>query len=433
MGRAAKELGDKALPNRKPGLHAAGGVSGLYLQVLPSRLVDGKVVQGSRSWILRVMIGGKRRDMGLGGYPSVTLAGAREKAREARAMIDKGLDPILQRREAKLLLKRQAAKALATASNLLTFRKAAAEFIKTNEAGWRNAKHRWQWENTLSEMAYPHMGDLAVYDVDVSHVLDALKPAWTTRTETASRLRGRIEAVLSFAKAQDRANSPMFPPHWQNPARWRGHLDQILTRPAKLKPSGHLAAMAVDDVSEFMTRLRNVGGQGARALEFAILTAARSGEVRGATWSEINLVDKVWTVPAERMKAGKLHRVPLSPAAMTILEDLPRMAGTDLVFASARGGQISERTLLAALRRMDAPVTVHGFRSTFRDWCGEHTNFPREVAEAALAHVTGNAVEQAYRRGDALLKRRKLMEAWAAFVGAPGRTAEIVPISRGRK
>lgn len=419
MARIAKELGPLAVSRlTAPGLHAVGGVSGLYLQVLPPRRDNGKEVPGGRSWVLRATVGGKRRDMGLGGFPSVTLAGARERARLARDLIDQGKDPIEVRRLAKLALRADGAKAV-------TFEEAAKAYMAAHESSWRNAKHREQWRNTLKGLAYPHVGKLAVRDIEVAHVLTVLEPVWKTRTETASRLRGRIELVLDWATARGYREG-------LNPARWKGHLDKMLPNPTKLKPGGHMAALAVGDLGDFMTRLRKVGGQGAKALEFLILTAARSGEVRGATWAEIDLKEKTWTIPGARMKMGREHRVPLPPAAVAVLEGLPRMAGTDLVFPSSRGGVLSDRTLLAALRRMGTSVTAHGFRSTFRDWCGEHTNFPREVAEAALAHAVGDATEQAYRRGDALLKRRKLMEAWAGFCAAPPAPAagNVRPIRR---
>ncbi|HVI33185.1 MAG TPA: tyrosine-type recombinase/integrase [Phenylobacterium sp.] len=409
MARVAKELGPLAVSRlTTPGLHAVGGVSGLYLQVLPPRPDPEdptKIVPGGRSWVLRAMVGGKRRDMGLGGFPSVTLAGARERARDARDKIDKGFDPIEVRRAAKAALRADDAK-------LVTFEDAAKAYMAAHESSWRNAKHREQWRNTLTGLAYPHLGKLAVRDIEVAHVLAVLEPIWRVRTETANRLRGRMELVLDWATARGYREG-------LNPARWKGHLDKMLPNPTKLKPKGHMAAMAIGDVPAFMVRLRAAGGTGARALEFVVLTAARSGEVRGATWSEIDLRDKVWTIPASRMKMGKEHRVPLSAQAMALLEALPRFADTDLVFPSASGTPLSDRTLLAVLRRMDVDVTAHGFRSTFRDWCGEFTNFPREVAEAALAHTTGSSVEQAYRRGDALEKRRKLMEAWAAFLSRP--------------
>ena len=315
------------------------------------------MIPGGRSWVLRATVAGKRRDMGLGGFPSVTLAGARERARDARDKIDRGLDPIEVRRAAKAALRADDAK-------LVTFEDAAKAYMAAHESSWRNAKHREQWRNTLKGLAYPHVGKLAVRDIEVAHVLAVLEPIWRERTETANRLRGRMELVIDWATARGYRDG-------LNPARWKGHLDKMLPNPTKLKPKGHMAAMAVDDVAAFMARLRTAGGMGARALEFVILTAARSGEARGATWGEIDLKNKVWTIPATRMKMGKEHRVPLPADAMTLLEGLPRSADTDLVFPSASGTSLSDRTLLAVLRRMDIDVTAHGFRSTFRDWCGE--------------------------------------------------------------
>lgn len=418
MARIAKELGPLAVSRlTAPGLHAVGGVSGLYLQVLPARQDSGdaaKEVPGGRSWVLRATVAGKRRDMGLGGFPSVTLAGARERARSARDLIDQGKDPIETRKAAKLALRAEDAKAI-------TFEDAAKAYMGAHESSWRNAKHREQWKNTLKGLAYPTLGKLGVRDIEVAHVLQVLEPLWQDRTETAVRLRGRIELILDWAIARGYHAG-------LNPARWRGHLDKILAKPSKIKAKGHMAALPVGEIGAFMQRLRAVGGTGARAVEFVVLTAARSGEVRGATWAEIDLKEKVWTVPASRMKAAKEHRVPLSPAAITLLEALPRIAGTDLVFPAPKGGLLSDMTLIAVLRRMDVKATVHGFRSVFRDWCGEYTNYPREVAETALAHSVGNAVEQAYRRGDALEKRRKLMEAWAGFCAKVQTSAGVTPI-----
>lgn len=422
MARKAEQLSPLAVSRLvKPGLHAVGGVPGLYLQVgpnyQPADKANGVPEQGHRTWVLRAMVGGKRRDMGLGGFPGVTLAGAYEAARKARERIDNGEDPIEVRRAAKLAQRAADMKAV-------TFEDAAKAYMAAHESAWKNAKHREQWANTLKGLAYPHIGKLAVRDIEVAHVLTVLEPIWRIRTETANRLRGRMELVLDWATARGYSEG-------LNPARWRGHLDKMLPSPKKIKVTGHMAALAVAEMGDFMRRLRHVGGMGARALEFLILTAARSGEVRGATWSEIDLEANVWTIPKERMKMGREHRVPLSPAAVEILGKLPRIGGADLVFPSASGGQLSDRTLLAALRRMGTTVTAHGFRSTFRDWCGEHTNFPREIAEAALSHAVGNSVEQAYRRGDALLKRRKLMEAWAGFCAAPPPSASVTPI-RGK-
>jgi integrase len=408
MARKAKELGPLAVSRlTAPGLHAVGGVSGLYLQVLPS---------GGRSWVLRATVGGKRRDMGLGGFPDVLLAGARDAARKAREKIDNGLDPIEERRRAKSAL-------LAATAKVITFEEAAKAYMAAHESSWRNAKHRQQWENTLKAYAYPKIGKLSVRDIEVAHVLSVLEPIWGDRTETAKRLRGRIERVMGWATSRGHREG-------LNPARWRDHLDQQLAAPGKIAKPEHHAALPMAEIGAFVERLRGAEGMGARALEFAILTAARSGEVRGATWSEIDLGEKLWIVPADRMKASREHRVPLSSAAVKLLEALPRMAGTDLVFPAARGGQLSDMTLTAVLRRMKVPVTAHGFRSTFRDWASERTNYPRDVAEMALAHTIGDKVEAAYRRGDLFTKRQRMMADWAKFCGTPAAatSGNVTPI-----
>ncbi|MBL8360769.1 MAG: integrase arm-type DNA-binding domain-containing protein [Rubrivivax sp.] len=407
MPARASELNALAVQRLKsPGLHFVGGVAGLALQITDT---------GSRSWTLRLSVAGRRRDMGLGAYPDVTLAMARERAREARELVRRGVDPIEQRRAATSALKASVAAAL-------TFRQTATAYISTHEAGWKNAKHAQQWRNTLEAYAYPVMGDLLVRDVQKEHVLAALRPIWTEKNETATRLRGRIELVLSYAMQAG------YRPEGLNPARWRGGLDKLLPAPAKVAKAEHHPALPLGQVGAFMQRLRAAPGMGARALEFTILTAARSGEVRGATWAEIDLQDKVWSVPPSRMKAGNEHRVPLSTAAIALLEALPRIAGTDLVFPAPRGGQLSDMTLSAVLRRMEIPAVPHGFRSTFRDWAAERTTFPREAAEMALAHTIESKVEAAYRRGDLFEKRRVMMAEWADFLSLEEQPAKVIPM-----
>ena len=392
MPRKAKELSALEVGRlSKHGLHFVGGVAGLALQVQPS---------GARSWLLRLSLAGKRREMGLGGFPDVTLADARRRAREERERADNGIDPIAARRAASALLRAELAKAF-------TFKAAALAYIDAHEPGWRNAKHAQQWRNTLAS-TYPLIGSELVRDVSLPHVLPILEPIWKSRTETASRLRGRIESVLDWAAARGYRDG-------LNPARWKGHLDHLLPAPSKIAKAGHHAAVPVAEVGAFMKALRAQPGVGARALEFLVLTAARSGEVRGATWAEFDLDAGTWTIPAERMKAGKEHRVPLSKAALQLLRDQPRMAGNDLVFSAPRGGKLSDMTLVAVTRRMGVAAVPHGFRSTFRDWCSERTNYPRDVAEMALAHAIGDKVEAAYRRGDLFNKRVKMMSDWAAF------------------
>lgn len=394
MSRKASELGVLAVGRlREPGLHAVGGVSGLYLQVTAS---------GARSWILRATIGGRRRDMGLGGFPDVTLAVAREKAREARSKIEQGADPILERERALSALRAEQAKSM-------TFEAAALALIDAKSDEWRNAKHRAQWSASLESYAFPMIGKLQVMDVGQAQVLNVLQPIWKDKTETANRLRGRIEQVLDWARVRGFRDG-------ENPARWRGHLDKLLPAPAKIARVVHHRALAIDAMPNFMGELRQRKGIAPRALEFLVLSAARSGEVRGAIWSEIDMGAAVWTVPAERMKAHKEHRVPLSPQALALLASLPRIDGNELVFPAPRGGVLSDMTLTAVMRRMELDAVPHGMRSTFRDWTAERTNFPREVAEMALAHTIGNAVEAAYRRGDLFAKRAEMMSAWSKFL-----------------
>jgi len=376
----------------KPGLHTVGGVPGLALQVLKS---------GGRTWILRVMIGNRRREMGLGGYPGVTLAMAREAAREARDMIRRGTDPIEAAKEARAALK-------VTPTVGYTFRAAAEAYIASHEASWKNPKHRDQWTATLKNYAYPVMGKLDVAAIELPHVMRVLEPIWTKKTETAKRLRGRIEMVLDWATARGFRSGP-------NPARWRGHLDKLLAKPSKVHRITHHRALPIDEMASFMTQLRAAEGTGARALEFAILTAARSGEVRGATWKEIDLDARVWTISAARMKAAREHRAPLSKAAITVLNAMPAARPDAYVFKAAHGGRISDMTISAVLRRLKVDAVPHGFRSTFRDWAAERTNYPNEVAEMALAHAVGNKVEAAYRRGDLFEKRLAMMDEWADF------------------
>lgn len=339
--------------------------------------------------------------MGLGGFPDVPLARAKEKARAARDSVAQGIDPIALRASLSSSLRAQQAAEK-------TFEQAAEAYIEAHADTWKNPKHRAQWSSTLNTYAYPQMGSLLVKDVAQEHVLSALEPIWRTKTETANRLRGRIERVLDWATARKYRTG-------ENPARWKGHLDKLLPAPGKIQKVEHHRALPLADLKAFMLALRSREGLAARALEFAILCASRSGEVRGATWSEVDMDKSVWTVPAERMKAGKEHRVPLSPAALSVLKSLPRMRDMDLIFPTPSGVPLSDMALTAVLRRMKVNAVPHGFRSTFRDWAGEISNYPSDLAEQALAHVLASKVEAAYRRGDALEKRRKMMIDWADF------------------
>jgi integrase len=389
---------------KKPGFHADGGQ--LYVQV--SRA-------GSKSWLFRFARQGRERWMGLGPYPDVSLAEARQKAFDARRLLRDGLDPIEARRGARMAARLEEARSL-------TFKDCAERYIAAHEAGWRNAKHRAQWRSTLGTYAYPELGDLSVAAIDTALVMKTLEPIWQAKPETADRLRGRIEAVLDWAAARNYRTG-------DNPARWRGHLDKLLPARRRLARVKHHAALPSRDLPAFMVELRNQAGVSARALEFAILTAARTGEVIGAIWGEIDMGEKVWTVPAERMKGGRTHRVPLCERTVEILDTLPR--GGDSVFGGTRARKpLSQMALLMTLRRMKRDdLTVHGFRSTFRDWAAECTSFPREVAEAALAHVISDKVEAAYRRGDLFERRRQLMEAWSRYCASRPRNAtSVVPI-----
>ncbi len=410
MPKIAKELGPLAVSRLKePGFHPVGGVPGLLLRVTET---------GSRNWILRATIGDKRRDVGLGGFPAVTLADARDKARTTRDRIKAGSDPVMDARAAK-------SKLVAEQARQLTFADAAKGFLEGKSGEWKNAKHAQQWANTLSEYAEPVLGSMLVRDIDVPHILKVLRPIWQEKTETASRLRGRIEQVLAWATVHKHRQGP-------NPATWRGNLDQVLAKPGKIAKVEHHPALPFKDLGDFMADLRQREGMGARALEFAILTATRSGEVRGAIWKEIDLETAVWIIPGDRMKAGKEHRVPLSRQSVDLLKALPK-SKSRFVFPATRGGMLSDMTLSAVTRRMEKDAVPHGFRSTFRDWAAECTNYPREVAEMALAHTIGDAVEAAYRRGDLFEKRRNLMQEWANFSGKPSaKTGEVVPIRKTR-
>ena len=295
-------------------------------------------------------------------------------------------------------------------------------YMRAHRASWKSAKHAAQWAATLEQYAYPVLGDMLVRDVEKPHVMAVLEPIWLDRNETASRLRSRLELVLSYAMQAGHR------PEGLNPARWRGGLDKLLARPAKVQKVEHHAALPIAEMGAFMARLRKQDGMAALVLQFVILTACRSGEARGATWSEIDLDAALWSLPGERMKAGRPHRVPLSPAAVELLRTVPRFTGVDLVFPAPRGGSLSDMALSALMRRMAVPATPHGFRSTFRDWAGERTSIPREVAEAALAHAVGDDTERAYARGDLLERRRQLMVAWAEFLDREERPATVIDL-----
>jgi integrase len=396
---------------RKRGYYGDGG--GLYLRVAPG---------GAKGWIFRYGGRGRRRDMGLGGYPAIDLAKARELAGDCRSVLAAGLDPIAARNEKRAAAAVEAAKAM-------TFADCATAYINAHEVGWRNPKHRQQWKNTLATYVSPVVGKLPVSAVDTGLVLKVLEPIWTRKPETASRVRGRMEAVLDWAKVRGYRTG-------ENPARWRGHLDHLLPAKAKVRKVEHHAALPYARIGAFLAALRKQDGIASRALEFLIHTATRTGETLGAIWDEVDMGAKLWTLPSGRMKAGKEHRVPLSDAALAVLQQMHDIRHSDYVFPGGRDRRpLSEMSLLMLLRRMGhGDITAHGFRSTFRDWAAERTTFAREVAEMALAHAIPDAVEAAYRRGDLFEKRRKLMDAWARYCAKietdAGKVVALVGTSR---
>jgi integrase len=400
MARTGKLTAIEVQRTKGPAVLHDGG--GLYLRVVAS---------GTKSWVYRFQIDGRRRDMGLGPYPDISLAEARRRATEHRNQRREGIDPL----DAKAA-RRQAHRLVVAKGR--TFRECALEFIEKNSAGWRNAKHRQQWQNTLASYVYPILGDLPVSEIDTGLVLQVLDPLWTKKPETASRVRGRIEAVLDAATVRGFRQGP-------NPAQWKGNLAHILPAHAKVRKVVHHAALPFDDMPNFLVDLHRRQGMAARALEFTALTAARTGEVLGARWNEIDFTAKVWTISAERMKAGNEHRVPLNDAALRVLEAVHPLAlmtdgtqdPTAPIFPGLRRKlPMSNMVLLMLLRRMKrTDLTAHGFRSTFSDWAAERTAYPREVVEMALAHAIPNRVEAAYRRGDLFEKRRQLMADWARF------------------
>jgi integrase len=395
------KLNARFVETARPGKYGDASAKGLQLVVAPT---------GARRWVLRFMSQGKSREMGLGAFPEVSLADAREKALAARKLVKNGVDPIADRQRDQ---------------GLPTFGELADEVVAEQSRGFRNEKHRAQWTMTLTVYAAP-LRSKPVDRVQTSDVLAVLNPIWLEKPETASRLRGRIERVLNAAKAKGYRTG-------ENPAAWRGHLENLLPRQSKLS-RGHHAALPYADVPAFVARLRDREAVAALALEFAILTATRSGEVLNARWAEIDLDAKVWTVPAARMKAGREHRVPLSDPALSILAKLSATKVSEFIFpGQRRDGPLSGMAMEMVLRRMGVAdhVTVHGFRSSFRDWAGNETHFPRELPEHALAHVIGDKAEQAYRRGDALEKRRSLMDAWASQCEPrAGTVIELRPLIR---
>lgn len=413
MPKKAKELTALEVKRLlgKPGFHAVGGVSGLYLTVNDR--------MGS-SWILRTKVGTRRKDIGLGGYPDVGLQDARQGAREAKTKVAGGLDPVTVKRAARAAL-------VAQQKAGMTFSEAVDHYLGSNKLdGLTNDKHRAQWGSTLRTYAVPHLGQKRLSDISANDVKATLDPIWTEKHETATRVRMRIEAVLTWATVAGHRVG-------DNPARWKGNLIEMLPKFKSSEVKQNHPALSLELLAPWYEALSRREGLAARALAFLTLTASRSGEVRDAIWSEIDLDQRVWVVPAARMKAGNEHRVPLCKAAITLLGSLPRFAGSAHLFPSSKGKAMSDMTLSAVMRRMQddevaamrtgwidprllKPAVPHGLRSTFRDWAAERTDYPGDMAEIALAHKVGSAVEQAYRRGDMIEKRRKMMEDWADFV-----------------
>lgn len=401
MPRVAKELSAVEVKRlSRPGMHAVGGVTGLVLQISQ----NGQ----SRHWIYRTTVAGTRRHIGLGSFPTVTVAMARELAREALLKIRAGIDPIEEAKAARAALESAQRRGL-------TFADAVERYLKAKLSEFRNEKHKKQWRSTLDTYAAPVIGRMLVGEIQVQDVRRVLEPIWNEKTETASRLRGRIEAVLSWATVAGHRTG-------DNPARWAGNLKELLPAPSKIAKVQHHPAIAQGDVAAWYADLQNREGMGARALEFIAMTACRSGEVRGATWSEINLDTGIWIIPASRMKMEREHRVPLTSAAIELLQQLPRFAGSDLVFPAATGGQLSDMTLSALMRRQGfidsssgRTAVPHGIRGTFKTWADEQ-GIDRDAAELSLSHNVGSAVERAYRRTDMFERRRDVMEQWYDFM-----------------
>jgi integrase len=399
MPRIAKELGPLHIKRiTRPGSHPVGGVAGLMLQVTDT---------GTRSWVLRVMVGDRRRTIGLGAYPGVTLAIAREKAQAYRDKVATGIDPVVEREAMREALREQQQTAKALAWN---FRRCAEAYIAAKQAGWRNEKHGKQWTSTLETYAYPVLGNMPVHAIHLEHVLAVIEPHWTVVNETINRVRNRIELILDWATVHRYRNG-------DNPARWKGNLDKLLADRAVVAPVVSHRALPAREMYDFMRKLRDIQTIGARCLEFVVLTASRSGETRLATWAEFDLSQRLWTIPAERMKSLREQRVPLSPQIMSLLKNLPHGNEEDLIFPGRKiGAPLSDMALTKVLRDMKVDAVPHGFRATFSSWVAASTSHPIEVREMALAHAIGNDTIAAYQRDDLFKKRRRLMKDWADFI-----------------
>lgn len=406
MPRMVKQLTDMECRRFGPGKYSVGGAPGLMLRITPS---------GARSWVLRVVVAGRRRDMGLGGYPEIALAQARQRAREVRDTIWRGTDPIADRK-----LKRSAI--VADQARAITFAQVAEEYVNKKSREFKTAKQRQKLENQLAYYALPTIGNLVVGDITRAHVVAILLPIWETKNETASRVRLHVERVLDLAGAKGLRTG-------DNPARWTGNLELSFPARAKVGKVTHYAALPVGDTSAFITKLADCDTMAAKALHFAILTAARSQEVREATWGEIDADNALWVIPAERMKTGKRHTVPLTPDALAVLESTPRLG--EYLFTNTRGGPLTDAVLSKLPKIIGHAVTAHGMRATFRTWAQEFTNTPEEVVELCLAHVNSDATRTAYARSELIDKRRVLMQKWADYCRGGAPAGEVVPI-RGR-
>jgi len=400
---------DSLIKAGKAGSHSDGG--GLILKL------NGK---GAANWMHRYQMNGKRRDMGLGGYPLVSLADARAKVADARKLIADGIDPIEERNRLATLKAYQAA-------NGVTFEQAATQYLEDHLPSWKNEKHRYQWQATLAHYVFPVIGQKSIQDVNTEDVLKILRPIWLEKPETASRVRGRIETILNAAKATGLRTG-------DNPAAWRGHLTGLLPKHNKRQLVQHHPAMPYNDLPMFWQELKQHSTHSAKALQFLILTACRTSEVCNATWDEIDLEAKIWTIPAHRMKAGQAHRVPLTATMLALLDSLERIESNPHIFTGMKAGQpISNATMHRLFTHYMgySQYTVHGFRSTFRDWAGECTHHPRDVCEKALAHTLDSVTEASYARGDLLEKRRRLMDDWTAYATTPVGSSNLVRFQRG--
>ena len=408
MARQINKLSDRWVKaTKQPGRFADG--NGLYLQVSQS---------ASKSWLFRFMQDGRSREMGLGSTSAISLAEARTAALQCQRLLRDGIDPIKDRHE-------RLTKVKAEKRDVLTFSHCAAEYLKAHSASWKSLRHAEIWASSVKRYADPVIGAMPVNAVDRSHIMRVLDPIWRVKTETAKKLRGRLESILDWATVQDYRKG-------ENPARWKGHLDKLLPKPSEVHRVKHFPALPYQEINAFMNELRQREAASARALRLIILTAVRSGELRGAVWSEFNLADATWTIPAERMKAGKEHVIPLSAEAVSILQALPRMASSGYLFTGAKSGRpLSDVVFKKLMERMKrSGITTHGFRSSFRDWAAEQTSFPREVIESALAHQLRDKAEAAYFRSNLLNKRRELMNMWGEYMKKPlVQEAEVIQLS----